>query len=119
MPESPTDQLLLNVAAFLAGLLLGHWLAIGRERRSAFHGISQKLREELLRGPGFDRIPAVDLDLYLRLASTLERFRMRRAMHRYKQAKREAMRRDGSGGVHHERTPELLLAHAKVLKLTE
>lgn len=41
--QSPNMEIILNIILFLAGLVLGNWLAIGRDKRKEFNQIADKV----------------------------------------------------------------------------
>ena len=107
---STTHPIFLSSLSFLSGVLIGHWIALGRDKRREFNAIVEPIRRRLVidleSPPG--RMPnAVELDRLDPYLWPWQRRRLRDAIERHTQCYRERQRVDGYGDVSY-RDPEAI-----------
>jgi hypothetical protein len=97
--------LLWSAFSFCLGLLLGHRLALGRDRRREFNDAALPVREWLLKETeraGRHRPSAIQFDTFEACLSPWNRYRFRAALERHRSAIEEQTRGDGTGGFYFE-----------------
>lgn len=82
------NQVLISLFTFLLGYLLGHWLAIGRDKRKEFNAAVAPIREWLLRvskvpHPAQKRPSHAELDAYSCRLGRLQRKRFNSLLEAY------------------------------------
>ena len=87
-----TYDIAAPVLMFLFGLVAGHWLSLGREKRKEFNEVADRLRgqwlEEQMAGDRICASPSsFDLDLFRRLLRPWQRDTLDRALIQYRAAK--------------------------------
>lgn len=109
---------LLNIISFLIGLFLGHWLAIGRDKRKEFNHLVEPVRELVYRKRFLSRIDII------RIRERLHRWKRKGfdgAVEEYEKSNNgdENWKTDGMGGLvcidpaRLERAAESLLSYLK------
>lgn len=91
----PLSSALFSAASFLTGLLLGNWIAIGRDKRKEFNETARLIRAGFLRRRDkptpYDPTPSlVELDLFMQQLPRMRRQGFRMALDRYDRAKKAA-----------------------------
>lgn len=100
--RSPVVQLAAPLVTGLIGFILGHRLAIGRDRRNEYNAIADQLRGQLIRLRGAHShcirdISEADLDLLYRRAGRVQAARVRKAVRRAIEAEERGTRQDEIG----------------------
>jgi len=118
------DPLFVNLLTFAAGLLLGHWLSLGRDKRKEFNEVAQRVRAVFLgerESPSPYRKPvsSEDIDLFTQVLPTWKRQGFRRALGRYNQAKKSAETQNECGEVLYSSTDAIKEAAEHVLSYTK
>lgn len=94
----------ISLLTFFVGLLLGHWLAIGRDKRKEFNECSIPIREWLLRikeaPTPFDPLPsALEIDRFAVRLCWWKRSAFYKHLEKYKQAHDAAIIQDPKTGA--------------------
>ena len=97
-------SVLLNLITFLAGLLVGNRLAIGRDKRKEFNEAAQPIRAWLLSeveqpSPYSPRPNVVQIDAFVSYLPFWKRSGFREAYKRQDCARQDAMEQNSIGGV--------------------
>lgn len=97
------NALLLNLLTFFLGLLLGNWLAIGRDRRREFNEAVLPIRKWLLTdvdspSPYTQWPSAIEIDTFTACLPAWKRSGFRKAIERHRAA-HENQSRNESGSV--------------------
>lgn len=100
--RSPVVQLAAPLVTGLIGFILGHRLAIGRDRRNEYNAIADQVRGQLIRLRGAQShcirdISEADLDLLYRRAGRFQAMRLRKAVLRAIEAEERGTRQDELG----------------------
>lgn len=124
MDYSLQSDLLINFLTFLLGLLLGNWLAIGRDRRREFNEAAQPLREWLLSeidSPSAyrERPSPIEIDTFVSCLSWWRRGRFRAALERQDQVRRAAEKQSSYGEVQYSDDSPIKAALRDCLSFTE
>jgi hypothetical protein len=111
---------LTGALGFLSGLLLGHWLSLGRDRRKEYNDIAQPIRDQLLRARDTTRpriwgMSAADLDALSFYLGPIRRGRLMRSMAAYKTACDEQRRQNSYGELQWENPDPIVAAVDGVL----
>lgn len=115
---------LFTALGFFVGLLLGNWLALGRDKRREFNDAALPIREWLLgqiknQSP-IVRSPAeIELDLFTQCLPFWSRRGFRRAYEKQKQEREKAIARDSIGGVFYSESGPIVEALRRCLPYTE
>jgi hypothetical protein len=116
---------LTGLLTFFLGLLLGNWLALGREKRKEFNEAVAPVRSWLLMQRDelspYNKIPSRDeLDLFVHHLSPWQRSSFRRNLENYRAACQRAMYQDEAGQVwYRDDVPELRDGLACLLKYVD
>jgi len=91
--RSPVVQLAAPLVTGLIGFILGHRLAIGRDRRNEYNAIADQVRSRLIRMRGahcscIADISESDWDLLYRRAGRIQAARLRKALQCTKEAEK-------------------------------
>ena len=118
------DPILLSLFTFFAGLLIGHRLTLGREKRKEFNEVAQRVRSVLLSecerpSPYSKFISRDDMDLFIQVLPPLKRRGFNRALERYYQAIREAQSRGVTGEVLYTNTDAIKEAAQDLVTYTK
>ncbi|MBF6022798.1 hypothetical protein [Lysobacter niastensis] len=94
----------MSFITFLLGLILGHWLAIGRDKRKEFNDAVAPIRKWLLTeqdGPSpYNKRPSQhEIDLFMHYLWPWQRSAFRKHLGSYRQACEASMTQDGAGQV--------------------
>lgn len=99
------EQILLSLFTFFAGLLIGHRLSLGRDKRKEFNEVVQRVRPVILAisknpSPYNNSINDEDMRFLITGITPWKRRKFRKAWEHYNRARGSVtMLRDGAGGV--------------------
>lgn len=117
---------LFTCIGFLAGTLLGNWLAIGQEKRKEFNQIADPLSEALTQVREFSTCDnTLDFFMFKRVLNRWELFRFNKCLKNYERAKEKAEPEpyDNSGiilsGGRYKDTKDIVAAIDKLLTFTK
>jgi len=116
---------LISFLTFLLGLLLGNWLAIGRDKRKEFNDAVAPVRSWLLSERDelspYNKSPSRnEMDLFVHYLRPWQRSRFRRSLERYRAACQAAMYQDGVGQAFYRTdSPELHQELVRLLKYVD
>ncbi|MBX3652757.1 MAG: hypothetical protein KF686_01130 [Ramlibacter sp.] len=86
------DPLLFNALAFLVGLIAGHWIALGRDKRQEFNAAVKPIREGIINA---DRMPSeTEIDYIAQYMSIFKRRSLRNAINRCDKKREEQTAHD-------------------------
>ena len=115
------DPIIVGLFTFAAGLLLGHRLSLGREKRKEFNEAVQPIRKYILAeidSPSAYRKPPskAELDVVIHCMWWHQRYRFQKALNAFYEKKKEAEVRNELGEVLYGDATAIRLAAGKVLK---
>lgn len=120
-------EIIVNVILFLAGLILGNWLAIGRDKRKEFNEIAEtvylalkkqkkriKESDAVVTGPEYN-----DLEKLKRRLSFFRKNSFEKSLHSYQSAtSSENWKQDGYGQAFYKDSEIVLQAIDELLQYT-
>lgn len=99
------SEILSGLLGVLVGGLIGHWLALGRDKRREFNEVVDpvrlsllKAREDLKKGHAWRAFASPDIDRVRIVLKSSKREALDQALTRYWNAYRDAHKPDGMGG---------------------
>lgn len=115
---------LFGLLTFFIGLGLGHWLALGRDKRREFNDAALPIREWLLgqiqRPSPMSHSPAdIEIDLFIQCMPIWNQRGFSSAYEKQKRARKKAIARDSAGGVFYAEDERIIEALRKCLPYTE
>ncbi len=116
---------LISFLTFLLGLLLGNWLAIGRDKRKEFNDAVAPIRSWLLMQRDelspYNKSPSRnEIDLFVHCLKPWQRASFRRHLENYRAACQNAMYQDAAGQAFYRNdVPELHQELAFLLKYVD
>jgi len=115
---------LFTALGFFIGLGLGHWLALGRDKRREFNDSASPIREWLIgqiKSPSpFARYPAdIEIDLFIQCLPFWSRRGFRSAYEKQRQERGKATDCDSSGFIFYSEVGGIVEALHKCLPYTE
>lgn len=115
---------LFTALGFLVGLLLGNWLALGREKRREFNDaalpIPKWLLGEIQTPSPVSRPPAdIEFDLFIQCLPIWKRRSFSRAYENQKQEREKAIARNSVGGIFYSEAGFIVEALCKCLPYTQ
>lgn len=118
------DLVLLNLVMFLAGLLVGNRLAIGRDKRKEFNETAQPIRAWILReveqpSPYTPRPNTVEIDAFISNLPFWKRSGFRRVDKRQKSARKDATEQGLAGCVFYKDDNHIKEGLNKLLRYTK
>lgn len=119
----PLD-LIINVLTFLLGMIVGHWLAVHRDRRREFNEAVQPIRKWLLseteRPSAYNQRPSrIEFDTFMSCLPWWKRRGFRAALERQERARKAVETRDSLGGVDYGDADAIRAALRVCLRYTE
>lgn len=115
------DPILLNSLAFFVGLILGHRIALARDKRQEFNAAVAPIRARFIRqadyAPSIESPSPVELDGFEHLMWWWRRAALRDAIERLQKSQSENCRQTADGDIYYVNKPEINLAASRVLEL--
>jgi hypothetical protein len=116
----PGPALLWTTLGFLVGALIGHYFALGRDKRKEFNEIADRVRLQLRREQSDIRAAARwaksdDLNLLGDMAHPLRRRSFRKAVAEYQETYQQHTEADSYGQRHYTRTDHVEKAIKRLL----
>lgn len=120
-------ELIVNIILFLAGLILGNWLAIGRDKRKEFNEVAdevhfalKKQKETIQNGRAVKRGPEdKDLEKLKRRIPFYKKRKLDTSLQKYFEAtSKENWKQDGYGEIFYNDTKKVIESIDSLIQFT-
>ena len=124
LPTIRTNTELFGLLTFFVGLGLGHWLALGRDKRQEFNDAALPIREWLISeiknpSPYASSPSDIKLDTFIQCLPVWKRRGFRSAYEEQMQERQKALTRDSFGGASYAEGGRIVEALRRCLPYTE